>query len=98
MNENGLEKFSPPVVKVVRDEPAEPAAEPAPVNPLVKLRILLHGRYAYAVILGLLFGAGAGFAAWKLTPPKYEIVGYVRVKLYVPKVIYGDGETGMLPG
>jgi Mrp family chromosome partitioning ATPase/uncharacterized protein involved in exopolysaccharide biosynthesis len=96
MSDNSLASISSPVVQVVREDAMAPA-EPAAVNPLVHLQVLLYGRYVYAVLLGLVLGCGGAFAAWTLVPPTYPIVGYVQVKPYVPKVLYASDENGMLP-
>ena len=84
-----------PVVAVVRDD-VDPVEAP-PANPLTQLQVLLYGRYLHAAILGVLLAICGAAAAWRLTPPKFEIVGYVRVKPYIPKVLYQSEENGMLP-
>jgi Mrp family chromosome partitioning ATPase len=97
MSDHSLAPISSPLVQVVRSDATGPPEERAPFNPLIYLRVLLHGRYLHAILLALLLGTCAALAAWFLIPVKYEIVGYVQIKPYVPKVLYQSDENGFLP-
>jgi polysaccharide biosynthesis transport protein len=81
----------------ILDESGDFADEAAPVNPLARLQLLLYGRYTLAIILGLILGIGCAVAAFMSVPTKYEIVGYIRVKPYLAKILYQSDENGMLP-
>jgi succinoglycan biosynthesis transport protein ExoP len=86
------------MVSVMRaDDPAGVSEETEAVNPLLRLHVLLHGRYRYAIVLGLLLSACGAVAGYWFTPPKYEIVGYIRVRPYIPKILYATDQNGVLP-
>jgi succinoglycan biosynthesis transport protein ExoP len=98
MSDDQLPIKNSSLVSVVRDDDAGGYSDEKPaVNPVLRIHALLHGRYRYAITLGCLFAFAGALAAYLLTPPKYEIVGYVRVKPYIPKILYQTDQNGVLP-
>jgi Mrp family chromosome partitioning ATPase/uncharacterized protein involved in exopolysaccharide biosynthesis len=84
-----------PAALVTRVIPPDPT--PSHVNPLLRLHLMLYGRYKWAILLGLLLGAVGAVAVWFQMPPKYEVVGFIRVKPYIPPVLSTTDQNGVLP-
>ena len=81
--------------EVSRVEPHEPAQ--SHVNPLLRIHLLLYGRYKWAILLGLVLGACGAAYVWKSMPPKWQVTGFVRVKPYIPPVLNVTDQNGILP-
>lgn len=72
-------------------------AEESAENPLKKAHNLLRGRYIITFILALAAAAAGGYAAFSFEQPEYQSVGVVRIRPYVPKVMYEGGGSGIMP-
>jgi len=85
------------------DDSSEPPAgldDPAPRDPMPwqQLHALLRGRYHWAILIPLLWGAVGWLAVQELTHPVYRSEGAVQVRAYVPPVLWeSTGETGVMP-
>src|SRR5215471_964889 len=74
--------------------PALPAAQHEnPFEIFQRIHRLLRGRYVYAAVFGLLGAILGGIGGYFLTVPKYQSVGFIRIKTPTPKV-YQLGEMG----
>jgi succinoglycan biosynthesis transport protein ExoP len=61
--------------------PCGALATPAqPFNILKFVHTALRGRYALAVVLGLIVGAAGALGAWRLGKPQYQSEGLIRIK------------------
>jgi hypothetical protein len=57
---------------------------------IARLRALLQGRWPWAIILGLILGAGAGFFGWKNGQRTYVSHGQIYVASFVDDYGLGD--------
>jgi hypothetical protein len=87
---------STPASPVTRVDRSDPARE-SHVHPLLRLHLMLYGRYKWAVMLGLVLGVCGAAAAWRSMPNKYQVTGYIRVKPYIPPVLSATDQNGILP-
>jgi polysaccharide biosynthesis transport protein len=82
----------PPVTRVESPDPRYQQAQP-----LLRLHLLLYGRYTWALLLGLVLAACGVAIVWVKMPPKYEVTGYIRIKSYIAPILSPTDQTGMLP-
>ncbi len=76
--------------------PSNPVESPAPA-PTPRPRRLLHGRYLWTLLLGLILGLCGAAVVHRSMPVLYQVVGYIRVKPYLPAILTPTDQNGMLP-
>jgi len=64
---------------------------------LHRAHLLLRGRYKWAVLLGLIAGAGGGVGGWRGGQKLFSSTGWVHVQPSVQKILFQDAEKDILP-
>jgi succinoglycan biosynthesis transport protein ExoP len=75
----------------------EQSAEIKPKSPLLVIHTLLHGRYRLAIGLafaGLILGSLLGYV---IHHPTYRSWGMIRIRPYMPKILYPTEQNDVLP-
>ena len=72
-------------------------AGPPPVNPLLKIHKLLAGRYHWAIILGVIFGAIAAASGYLLVPEKYQSSGLIDIKPFLKRIVFPNEQNMVMP-
>jgi len=72
-------------------------SQPPGGNPLLALHRRLRGKYRYAVPAGLILGACAAFAVFRLIPDKYESTGVLEITPTSQRVLYATEQNEAVP-
>lgn len=68
--------------------PAPPTPGDSPFAILTRLHRLLRGRYQFAIPLAILGAAAGAIVGYKMTTPKYQSTGLVRIQSVLPVKVY----------
>lgn len=77
--------------------PARPPHKPDADNPAARILVYVRLHWLTILFAGALLGAGLGYGAWTLLPPKYESYALFRVS-QVPHVVGSTGEPSRNQG
>jgi succinoglycan biosynthesis transport protein ExoP len=78
-------------------EMGDPTAGQPHASILHRAHLLLRGRYKWAVLLGIVAGAGGGVVGWRSGQKLYSSTGWVHVTPTIPAVQFRTDENGILP-
>ena len=62
----------------------------------IKVHRILRGRYHWAVLLGLVLGAGGAFYGYKSKQPMWSSTGMIHIRPYIAPLLRPSAETGTM--
>ena len=79
--------------------PAGPpeAEEPGLGEMLMRLHMMMRGRYLVSILLALLLGGGLGYLGFRVGERTYRSTGQIRIVPTLPRIMYETEDKGVMP-